>query len=45
MVFVMILLGAVDCKAYGCQWLGVSAYFYKNMAILASRSFKMDITQ
>jgi hypothetical protein len=42
-VFVMILLGAGDCKAYVCQWLDVSAYFYRNMAALASRPCKMHI--
>jgi len=43
--FVMILLESVDCKTYGCQCLGVSAYLYKNMAVLASRPFKMYINQ
>jgi hypothetical protein len=40
-----ILLCAVDFKAYGYQWLGVSEYFYKNMAVLASRPCKMYINQ
>jgi len=43
MVFVMILLGVVDCKGYGCQWLDVSAYFCKNMAVVASRPCNMYI--